>query len=604
MTAEQSPPSPFSARQAAGKNGDTVNEYDKKIWNIAENIESDKIAVSTSSLAPSSNSLVRSNSFLLRSNSLRQSLRRLGSSSRLSTTCSGSELSHLYLSSPETDVASLYNAKKRSYKSLRSMDSWGNITIESNDSFGSDDLVHQHSSSSTSSWLDTADIYGRQRCYRRNSSYGRFLDIDAMADITEEDNDYNDADAEMKSLLIEEADKDEYGIDTCSKLRRCWRLCKSPLVLIPAMMMLDLVIGVSLSLYDSHLLRNVPGFHFPLTYALVQKMTNAIASLILISLSRKWEMDAHRKMNDSQFEEQISEMPSLKTFRRHASSLTAVALVQTFSSAFANEALQGIPLPLFKVVLMCGPIFVALITTIMEGQVYSRGRRFALLLIGFGALRAVYSEAEKAENPRQIILGAGYAMGASAFSGVALVLSSVLMHKDEEDACDEAEEDLLKEEDVPKIETELSPLSLLFYLSCEQVMMLSFYLSLDSFDSTTIEQTQIGEDLSEFAAFLLYFSENPQETVFYLLIGSVLSLSLAVLTFILVNSTSPVATSLLGNVRSISTVAISSLVLQGVTERSGGSSSHIHAAAGYILSLAGGILYAFAALARDSSNNK
>ena len=541
-----------------------------------------------------------------RSTSLRKSLRRLDSSNRLSITCSGSDLGQLYLSSPETDTPSLVNAN-RSYKSLKSNESWGNITLDSSGS--SDDILHQQrSSSSSSSWLHAADFYGRRRSFRRHSSYARFLDIDVMSDIVEED-DFNEDDMEMKSLLIEEADTDEHGIDTWSKLRRCWRWCKSPLVVVPAMMVLDLVLGVSLSLYDSNLLRNVPGFHFPLTYALVQKMTNAIASLVLIYLSRKWEMDERRKMQAANrpidgHQDGLAEMPSLKTFRYHASSLTAVALVQTFSSAFANEALQEIPLPLFKVVLMCGPIFVAFITTIMEGQIYSRGRLFALLLIGFGAGRAVYAEAEKADNPRQILVGAGYALGASAASAIALVLSSVLMHKDDENVDDdeESEVDISKGSDSSKVEKELNPLSLLFYLSCEQVMMLSFYLALDAFDGTTMEQPQRPEELSEFAAFLVYFADDPQRTIFYLSIGSILSLTLAVLTFVLVNCTSPVATSLLGNVRSISTVAISSIIFQGVAGRDGGSGGGLFgpAAAGYLLSLAGGVAYALAALARKN----
>ena len=482
------------------------------------------------------------------------------------------------------------------------------MTLDSiNSSSGSHD-----DSSNSSSWLHAADLYGRRRSYRRMSSYARFLDLDVMSDIQEED-DYNDNDVEMKSLLIEEADTDEHGIDTLSKLRRWWRWCKSPIVVVPAMMALNLVLGVSLSLFDSNLLRNVPGFRFPLTYALVQKLTNAIASLILIYMSRKWEMDARRKFttaNRQIDEDGLPELPSLKTFRHHASSLTAVAIVQTFSSAFANEALGLIPLPLFKVVLMCGPIFVAFITTIMEGQIYSRGRRFALLLIGFGAGRAVYAEAEKADNPRQILQGAGYGLGASAFSAVALVLSSVLMHTDNEndDAEESGEEErfLSKETDndnKSKAEIELNPLSLLFYLSCQQVMMLSFYLTLDTLDSANTEQSHV-EEMSELAAFKIYFAENASQTMFYLLLGSLLSLTLAVLTFALVNCTSPVATSLLGNVRSISTVAISSLVFEGVTARSGETSDGLFnsAAAGYVLSLTGGVVYAVAALAKDNSN--
>ena len=94
-----------------------------------------------------------------------------------------------------------------------------------------------------------------------------------------------------------------------------------------------------------------------------------------------------------------------------------------------------------------------------------------------------------------------------------------------------------------KVESELNPLSLLFYLSCEQVVMLSFYLALDAVGGTNTEQPQSAEELSEFAAFIVYFAEDPTQAICYLLVGSALSLALAVLTFVLVNCTSPVATS-------------------------------------------------------------
>jgi hypothetical protein len=122
-----------------------------------------------------------------------------------------------------------------------------------------------------------------------------------------------------------------------------------------------------------------------------------------------------------------------------------------------------------------------------------------------------------------------------------------------------------------------------------------------------MEQPQSVEESSEFAAFLEYLADDPRRTLFYLSVGSTLSLTLAVLTFVLVNCTSPVATSLLGNVRSISTVAISSVLFQGVAGRgvdaSSGGGLFGPAATGYLLSLAGGVAYAFAALSRSGSDN-
>ena len=588
------------------------------------------LSFSTSSSSSSASSSMWSSSRnLLKRSSLRKSLRRLDSSHRLAVCSSGSDLSQLYLSSPEQDAT--------------------NVIISSSD----DNHVVAHGSSSGGgsggrssnrrrSWLQSADLYGRRKSFKRHNSYAEFLNVDIMSDIDEAE------DEEKMLLLIEETTDDDDNDDTSSSTmdtielhehKKDTRTAKSsastrrrerrrlycqwifsPTIIVPTMMIIDLILGVSLSLYDSNLLRNVPGFNFPLCYALVQKLTNALASLVLICLSRKWEMDAAivAKQQQIQMMKQkksyaptketsnidrvhLTALPSGHAFCQHIIPLSAVALVQTISSAFANEALTIIPLPLFKVCLMCGPIFVAFITSCIEGQLYSKGRMFALSLIGIGACRAVYAESEDADNPRYIMMGAGYALAASAFSGIGLVLSSVLMHRDgggnnngQDDEVDSDDEEsaagsLAKNKAEQK--EELNPLSLLFYLSCEQVLMLSGYLF--PWDTILLQPENEGEEAiveqGEFEAFLIYFAQNPWAALYYLMMGSMMSLCLAVLTFVLVNRTSPVATSLLGNVRSIPTVAISSVVFDNTS--TGGS-----AAFGYALTLAGGVVYALAAL--------
>lgn len=425
-------------------------------------------------------------------------------------------------------------------------------------------------------------------------------------------------------------------------LPSCCKSIKSPAIAIPLMMIIDLILGVALSLYDSNLLRNVPGFRFPLCYAFTQKFTNALASFLLICLSRRWEAEERASrmkveqnaattntmtssVDSMDHQLPLTELPCIRTFRQHLVPLSAVALVQTISSAFANQSLQIIPLPLFKVCLMCGPIFVAFITSMMEGsqsQLYSKGRMMALGLIGIGACRAVYAEAGGADNPRYIMEGAGYALGASAFGGIGLVLSSALMHRGDDGGSNDQEEDdgssIIDGENVfqsvqqgselkKKIQevAELNPLSLLFYLSCEQVLMLSVYL----FPLDFVLQENEGENMEEdepgeFAAFLMYFVQDPTKTIFYLMTGSMMSLTLAVLTFALVNRTSPVATSLLGNVRSIATVAISSMVFGSIGSAGGASGLFGSATFGYTLTLAGGVAYAMAALGNSGSSSK
>ena len=531
---------------------------------------------------------------------LRRSFRKLDSSHRLSVTCSGSDLCQLYLSSPEQDAIGLpYNGD------------------DGNCGGGGG------SPRRGSSWLlHAADPYGRRRSFRRMSTYERFLDSNVMDDIYESD--------EERMMLIEEETayaiddgSDEFGGPMTAARRRSLsrRRCSSPrwlkstAVVVPTMMALDLILGVSLSLYDSNLLRNVPGFRFPICYALTQKTTNALASLVLIFISRRWEAEelARRLPNkggtvasSTTTTMTTTELPSARSLRRHAAPLAAVALAQTISASFANNALRMIPLPLFKVCLMCGPIFVAIMTSVAGGIECSNGRPLALSLIGAGACRAVYAEAGGADDPRYVMAGAGYALGASAFSGLGLVLSGVLMHRREDDeesgldVDDAAEGTRDRKADAESTNAELNPLSLLFYLSCCQVLMLGAYLCpWDIFSLQFDEEGEGGriEERGEFAQFTIYFVENTFDAIYYLAMGSAMSLSLAVLTFVLVNRTSPVATSLLGNVRSIATVFISSLVFGSVSAGPG-------SIFGYSLTLAGGLVYALAALGNSGPPSK
>jgi len=125
------------------------------------------------------------------------------------------------------------------------------------------------------------------------------------------------------------------------------------------MMIIDLILGVALSLYDSNLLRNIPGFRFLLCHAFTQKSTNALASFLLICISRRWEAEellrgdsrmmkveqdaatankvtsssvnsmAHQQHRPHQ--PLLTELLSVRIFRQHLAPLSAVALVQTIS---------------------------------------------------------------------------------------------------------------------------------------------------------------------------------------------------------------------------------------------------------------------------------
>ena len=89
-------------------------------------------------------------SLLLKRSSISKSLRRLESSSRLNYSChGGTELSQLYLSSPEDDT-----------------------TVCGND--GSN-ISSGGGRRRSSTWYESADLYGRRKSFRRLNSYARFL---------------------------------------------------------------------------------------------------------------------------------------------------------------------------------------------------------------------------------------------------------------------------------------------------------------------------------------------------------------------------------------------------------------------------------------------
>ena len=127
-----------------------------------------------------------------------------------------------------------------------------------------------------------------------------------------------------------------------SPRRRCrsMGLLKSPAVAVPSMMILDLILGLSLNL-----LRNVPGFRFPLCYALTQKLTNALAW--------QWEAEylARRhptaKGNDkAAASTTMTGLPSARSLRRHAAPLAwrrseLRAAVDTFAPLRPKQSLYS-----------------------------------------------------------------------------------------------------------------------------------------------------------------------------------------------------------------------------------------------------------------------
>ena len=135
----------FSNNNTKVTQNNNSHTYDLRSGLISRGMSSFSRLSSFSSASGSSTGSRRS--LLLKRSSISKSLRRLESSSRLNYSChGGTELSQLYLSSPEDDT---------------------NISI-GNGKSGS-------SGGRRSSWYESADLYGRRKSFRRLNSYAKFL---------------------------------------------------------------------------------------------------------------------------------------------------------------------------------------------------------------------------------------------------------------------------------------------------------------------------------------------------------------------------------------------------------------------------------------------
>lgn len=205
----------------------------------------------------------------------------------------------------------------------------------------------------------------------------------------------------------------------------------APLLLL---VVLDCSLTVSSNFYNSHLLKHVPGFHFPLMYACVTFCTAAVGAY---TLARRGGIPV-----------------TWSEARLHLPSLVWLAVVKVLSAALSNLALSRIELSVYKILLLTGPCFVVLLTALLN-RCASSGGVSCRKLCSLGALAAGAALTCATSRPlhaRQVI-GIACALSSTALGAVGMVLSALLL-----------------------AEGALAPLALLVYLSPTQAAMLAMAL--------------------------------------------------------------------------------------------------------------------------------
>ena len=322
------------------------------------------------------------------------------------------------------------------------------------------------------------------------------------------------------------------------------------LVPLPLVIGSDCALTVLVNFYNSHLLKHVPGFHFPLTYSFVSFGTAAVGAWLL---ARRAGVPVT-----------TSELFELRA------PLGALALVRVCSTAATNLSLGFIELSIFKVLLLTGPCFVVALAALLprctgtadhappadakaDSQAEDEhgsgascggvGVAKVLVLCGLASGAAITCAFQPGLTPTQLV-GICLALGSTAIGALGVVLSGVLL-----------------------AEHKLPPLALLLYLSPLQASLIGSALP-----------------FTEMAPFVKWASElSVANSAGRLLLGACLAFMLQMTTFTTVQRTSAVSAAMLGNLKSLTTIALAVLLM--------GARVSPPCAAGYACSVLAGAAY-------------
>jgi len=274
---------------------------------------------------------------------------------------------------------------------------------------------------------------------------------------------------------------------------------------IPAWLVVVLVVltygtlSVSFNLYNSFLLRTVPGFKFPVVYTTTHMLAGFIGASVLIFGFKAGTVSWDR-------------------FAAKWRPLLLLACLRSGTIVLNNWSLVLIDLTLNKVIKSTVPVFVVFFSIVVEKKKYSWQIIVTLMILIVGTILSCLHSTANGNNP----IGVMMAVGSSAVGGGGIVMSALLLGKDHG----------------------LSPVELLFYFSPLQTMLL-FTLSL----------------FTEASEFVEWAGQNAASASGFICVGAGLAFMFNLTGFCLVQTTSATTTAICGNVVVVIVIVLGSFVL-------------------------------------------
>jgi len=278
----------------------------------------------------------------------------------------------------------------------------------------------------------------------------------------------------------------------------------------PGMVVVALVVltygalSVGFNMYNSFLLRMVPGFKFPVVYTTTHMFAGFIGASLLIFVFKAGTV-------------------SLERFTSKWRPLLLLACLRSGTIVLNNWSLVLINLTLNKVIKSTVPVFVVFFSIVVEKKKYSWQIIVTLMFLIVGTILSCIKSTDTGNNPIGIVM----AIGSSAVGGGGIVMSALLLGKDHG----------------------LSPVELLFYFSPLQTMLL-FTLSL----------------FTEMSEFLEWSSLHIWAAILWIVLGAGLAFLFNLTGFCLVQTTSATTTAICGNVVVVIVIVLSTTFMTDHSE--------------------------------------
>ena len=294
-------------------------------------------------------------------------------------------------------------------------------------------------------------------------------------------------------------------------------------------------LSIGLNFYNSFLLRNVPGFKFPVIYTAVHMVTSFLGSTVLIVFFGAATV-------------------SFAQMRESLLRIALLALLRVASITTNNWSLEYIDLTLNKVIKASAPVFTVALSVLWERKVYSARKIAALGVLALGTMLSCLSRDASAESFTGVVL----ALVSAAVGGSSLVVSAMLLGRGSgaplrprhPPPSPPPNRRRLTPAPVVVARAGLGPVALLFYFSPIQTAVLGALIP-----------------FTELAKFVEWAKgENLGSAIGYILVGALLSFGFNIMGFILVKNTSSVTAAMLGNLKIVIVIVFAAALMGAAAE--------------------------------------